>query len=66
MTLEINFLLENINMKGNKGQKIPYGAIKKGQSRETDNTGHTGRRKTKTQRNMCRTPPHPNKYKQGK
>ena len=39
-------------------------AIKKEQPRETDHTGHKRRRKT--QRNMCRTPPYPNKHNQGK
>jgi hypothetical protein len=41
------------------------GAIKNGQSRETGNIGNTRRRinKTKTQHNMCWTPPRANKYK---
>ena len=34
--------------------------IKKEQSKETGNTGH--RRRRKTQRNMYRTPPHPNTH----
>jgi hypothetical protein len=41
------------------------GAIKNGQSRETDNIGYTIRIKTKqkTQHNMCWTPLYTNKHK---
>ena len=39
------------------------GEIKNGQSRETDKLGNTRRRQTKTQHNMCWTPPYTNKHK---
>jgi len=37
--------------------------IKNGQSRETDNIGYTGRRKTKQKHNMCWNPLYVNKHK---
>ena len=44
-------------------QNTDWGDKKKGQSRESGNTGHTRRRKikTKTQHNMHLTPPYANK-----
>ena len=47
-----------------KRQRIPKGAIKNGQSRETGNIGYTRRRKT--QHNMRWTPLCVNKHKERK
>ena len=45
----------------------PEGAIKQGQSREIGNrVNKTKKNKTKTQHNMCWTPPYVNKHKQSK
>ena len=39
------------------------GAVKNGQSRETDNIGYKRRRKTKQEHNMCWTPLYASKHK---